>query len=272
MAKQDKATREKILSGLKSEVIKAKKPAAKKVVEQNKPIENETKIDELPTETKSDNTPNVTTENNGGTQSTEHTSGLQTNGTNNAESSETSSGIATETVETPIVETIENIEKPLTLFSNFTKKTEEDLNKTHIESIAENLLTQNVTDEDLNPDEDSPEYKRIMAEAEATGGVEVAELIMCVLCMWLSGDWSQKAFETYKISKEKKKVIIVSLVKIAVTKKKKSNPTWGLTLMILSASVPMLVIAFMARIAKNRETEKEAEHQKALAKIQKTYL
>ncbi len=156
------------------------------------------------------------------------------------------------------LETIEPTKK-LSLFSRLNQMTEEDKNKNAVESIADNLLQNHVTDEDLNPDEDSYEYKRTMAEAEATGGVEIAELVMCVLCMWLSGNWSTESFEQFKIAKDKKKAIIISLVKIAVVKKKKSNPTWGLILMIVSASVPMLVIAFMARIAKNRERDKRLE-------------
>lgn len=148
------------------------------------------------------------------------------------------------------------VKKSLSLFSTFKQKTEEDDNKNTAETVTENLFEAATSSQDVNVDEDSIEYQKTMSEAYAVGIVEAAELGIAFLCLVISGNW-ERGFEYYKISKDKKKAIIISIIKIRLAQKKKTNPTTGLWVLVGTALVPMVGMAIFERINKMKAEKKQ---------------
>lgn len=153
-------------------------------------------------------------------------------------------------IETP------EVKKGLSLYNTFKQKTEEDDNRNTVESVTENLYEAATTSQDVSVDEDSIEYQKTMSEAFAVGIVEAAELGIAFLCLVISGNW-ERGFEYYKISKDKKKAIIISIIKIRLAQKKKTNPTTGLWVLVGTALVPMVGMAIFERINKMKAEKKQ---------------
>lgn len=173
---------------------------------------------------------------------------------------------------TPLVNASEVVEKKLSLFSSFKNKTEEDGKENKIEDIASQFLDKDF-ETNIESDDDSPEVRKALAIANGTGIVEIADLVMSVLCMFIAKDWSSGAREKYTMSKEKKKAIIICLVQIDMARKKKRNPVTSVVILVLTSCVPMIIMAVMARISKNREAEtnlKIAQTNLARVKIEQT--
>jgi hypothetical protein len=148
------------------------------------------------------------------------------------------------------------VKKRLSLFNTFKQKTEEDDNKNTFESVTENLYEAATNSQDVSVDEDSVEYQKTMSEAYAVGIVEAAELGIAFLCLVISGNW-ERGFEYYKISKDKKKAIIISIIKIRLAQNKKTNPTTGLWVLVGTALVPMVGMAIFERINKMKAEKKQ---------------
>lgn len=167
----------------------------------------------------------------------------------------------------------------LNLFDEMKTKTEEDSkpqnDKSKIEKIAEDFKENDIDEEDLNEEEDSKEFRREMANIKATGIVEFADLIICLICMAISGDWSKEAQEKkYTLTPTRKKVLVVSIMKIMIARKTKTNPTASIVAVALASFVPMIFLAVMARRNKKEEeakTKAEVLRQQQLEQQQMAY-
>lgn len=164
--------------------------------------------------------------------------------------------------------------QPIDLFEELGKGTEEDSDTGKGQNKAESIL-ENITDselannEDLDSEEDSPQFRKEMANIKAVGIVEIIDLIFCVLCMWISGDWSKDAQEKkYTLTSGRKKVLVISIMRIMIAKKKKTNPTTAIIGVAVASFIPMLLIAIMAGISKRREKQEAAQEAKKLAAMQ----
>lgn len=166
-----------------------------------------------------------------------------------------------ETITEPLVD--KPIEKEeLSLFGELGKNTEEDFTPNQekttskAEDILMNISDSDISEEEVNPEEDTPQFRKEMANIQAVGWVEFGDLIMCILCMWISGDWSKEAQEKkYALTTGRKKVLVISIMRILIAKKKKPNPTGAIIGVAVASFLPMIILAVMAGISKRREKE-----------------
>ena len=173
----------------------------------------------------------------------------------------------TVTPEVPLTES-EVIEKSnSSLFDMFEKATEEDNkpdNLSRLEHIADTITDDDLKEDDLNLDEESPAVAKEMADVKATAWVEFGEIGISLLCMWIADDWSLEAqAKKFIISAPKKKAIKISIMRIILAKKKKTNPTTAIIFLCVGACLPVLFIAILTRIQKKRAHAEQMEYIKA---------
>lgn len=151
----------------------------------------------------------------------------------------------------------------VSLFDTLKQSTEEDSkpeDKSRLEHFADSISDKDLLEEDLDLNEESPKVQKEMADVKATTIVEFGELVMSLIAMWIADDWSIKAQEEkFIISNQKKKAIKISIMRVILAKKKKTNPNVAILLLCLGACVPMLVVAFLTRINKKRAHKEQME-------------
>lgn len=172
---------------------------------------------------------------------------------------ETQTEVSPEDVQAPenkvIETTLEKKEnKSISLFSDIKNKTEEDSIPSKIEQISESFSGKDdseISDEDL--EEDSPKVRRELSEVKASAIIELADVIGMLICMGISGNWSIQSQDRFSISEKRKKSMKILIVKLLMQSKKKQNPVGSLVFLCFASIIPMIVLATMERIAKNRQ-------------------
>lgn len=166
-----------------------------------------------------------------------------------------------------VIEEAENEKPSNSLFDLMSKATEEDSKpeQTRLEHIADTISDEDLKDDDLDLDKDSPILQKENADITATMIVELGEVGVSSLCMWISDDWSKEAQEKkYIISAPKKKALKIAIMRVILAKKRKVNPVWSIIGVSLGACVPMLLVAFVTR----RNNKKQAEEKSELIRLE----
>lgn len=173
--------------------------------------------------------------------------------------SENEKVIASETVNNGFTEThaaenvsTEFVEKPLSMFDDIGKPTEEDANikpQSFIESMADKASNDNQID--IGGDNNLA-----LSKVKADIYIELSDLLFMLLCCFMTWDFSDVNQSRFSLNKDRKKAISDSLSKIFALSKEKSNPKKDIMFLIIGSYVPMLIVATMV-LVKNMKAKTE---------------
>lgn len=156
----------------------------------------------------------------------------------------------TETVKTeapkPEVKTAVKNEIPLpSMFDDLKKATEHDgKEKSKLAESLKGLMDDDIIDLNVSEEEDSPDIKKANASASSAGWVTAIDLGFSLLAMWAADDWANN--NAYSLHENRKKAIRQNIYQIIMLKKKKSNPYLSLFGLVITAYIPMLVLAYLS--------------------------
>lgn len=189
----------------------------------------------------------------------------------NEETVEKTSEIKTETTEAenPVTEVkaeeikAETIAKPasdgLSFFDDVKEKTEEDTKaeKGKAETIADDLLDPDdlpTADEEMDG-----EQKKELSKIRAGIYVQVIDLVFMLICMLITGEWSDEGQKKYSLIPQRQKAIKISIYQLLLQSKRKPKPSQDLTWLILGSYAPMIIIALVGLFRKRKEKKKLQE-------------
>lgn len=146
---------------------------------------------------------------------------------------------------------MEFVEKPLSMFEDIGKPTEEDANikpQSFIESMANKASSDTIIDEKDN--------NLALSKVKADIYIELSDLLFMLLCCFMTWDFSDVNQSRFSLNKDRKRVISDSLSKIFALSKEKSNPKKDIILLIIGSYIPMLIVATMV-LLKNMKAKTE---------------